>query len=86
MAMNGAHGHRLLDSCSAGLSLDTGLGPGDVEVAAVIAALEAVGYRCWEVLEENISVRADPPIGVGPKADTVRSVACLRTLATGGGG
>jgi inosose dehydratase len=62
------------------------LGSGGVDIAGVIAALEADGYRGWYVLEQDVSLRADPPVGAGPKADAVDSVAYLRTLATGGGG
>jgi inosose dehydratase len=59
------------------------LGSGGVDIAGVIAALEGHGYRGWYVLEQDVSLKADPPVGEGPKADAVDSVAYLRTLATG---
>ena len=56
------------------------LGQGGVDIAGVIAALEADGYRGWYVLEQDVSLKGDPPVGEGPKADAVDSVAYLRTL------
>jgi inosose dehydratase len=60
------------------------LGQGGVDIAGVIAALEADGYRGWYVLEQDVSLRGEPPTGSGPKADAVDSVAYLRGLAGGG--
>lgn len=59
------------------------LGRGAVDIAGVIATLEADGYRGWYVLEQDVSLRGDPPIGEGPKADAIESVAYLRGLAGG---
>jgi inosose dehydratase len=59
------------------------LGQGAVDIAGVIAALESDGYRGWYVLEQDVSLRAEPPTGSGPKADAVDSVAFLRGLAGG---
>lgn len=54
------------------------LGAGGVDVAAVLAALDAVGYDGWFVLEQDTSlVRADEVSAVMAE-DDVR--ACLRTL------
>ena len=47
----------------------------------MIAALEADGYRGWYVLEQDVSLKGEPPVGEGPKADAVDSVAYLRSLA-----
>jgi inosose dehydratase len=61
------------------------LGEGGVDIAGVIAALERDGYRGWYVLEQDVSLSAEPPPEAGPKADAVDSVAYLRGLATTGG-
>jgi inosose dehydratase len=61
------------------------LGEGGVDIAGVIATLERDGYRGWYVLEQDVSLTAEPPPGAGPKADAVDSVAYLRGLATTGG-
>ena len=57
------------------------LGKGAVDIAGVIAALEADGYRGWYVLEQDVSLKGEPPVGEGPKADAIDSVAYLRGLA-----
>jgi inosose dehydratase len=56
------------------------LGKGAVDIAGVIRALEDDGYRGWYVLEQDVSLKAGPPEGEGPKADAVESVAFLRGL------
>ena len=43
------------------------LGQGGVDIAGVIAALEANGYRGWYVLEQDVSLKGEPPVGEGPK-------------------
>jgi inosose dehydratase len=53
------------------------LGEGAVDIAGVIDALEDAGYRGWYVLEQDVSLRTDPPPGQGPKADAIESVAFL---------
>jgi inosose dehydratase len=59
------------------------LGEGGVDIAGVIRALEEQGYRGWYVLEQDVSLKSDPPPGSGPKADAVDSVAYLRGLVDG---
>jgi inosose dehydratase len=56
------------------------LGEGGVDIAGVIATLEEQGYRGWYVLEQDVSLKSDPPPGSGPKADAIDSVAYLRGL------
>ena len=56
------------------------LGEGAVDIAGVIEALEASGYRGWYVLEQDVSLKVEPPDGEGPKADAIQSVAYLRGL------
>jgi inosose dehydratase len=53
------------------------LGKGAVDIAGVIDALEDAGYRGWYVLEQDVSLKTDPPPGEGPKADAIESVAYL---------
>jgi inosose dehydratase len=59
------------------------LGEGGVDIAGVIRVLEDDGYRGWYVLEQDVSLRSDPPEGEGPKADAIDSVAYLRGLVGG---
>jgi inosose dehydratase len=59
------------------------LGKGGVDIAGVIRVLEDDGYRGWYVLEQDVSLRSDPPEGEGPKADAIDSVAYLRGLVGG---
>jgi inosose dehydratase len=59
------------------------LGEGAVDIAGVIKVLEDDGYSGWYVLEQDVSLKEDPPEGEGPKADAVDSVAYLRGLVGG---
>lgn len=59
------------------------LGEGAVDIAGVINALEDAGFRGWYVLEQDVSLKTEPPEGEGPKADAINSVAYLRTLVGG---
>jgi inosose dehydratase len=63
--------------------LFTPLGSGGVDIGGVIRTLEADGYRGWYVLEQDVSLSAEPAPGEGPKADAIESVAYLRRLAAG---
>ncbi|HXS72293.1 MAG TPA: TIM barrel protein, partial [Patescibacteria group bacterium] len=60
------------------------LGEGGVDIAGVIQTLEEQGYRGWYVLEQDVSLKSDPPEGEGPKADAVDSVAFLADLVATG--
>lgn len=61
--------------------LFTPLGAGGVDIEGVIRTLEGEGFRGWYVLEQDVSLPAEPPPGSGPKADAIESVAFLRRLA-----
>jgi inosose dehydratase len=61
------------------------LGQGAVDIAGVIATLEDDAYRGWYVLEQDVSLTAEPAEGEGPKADAIDSVAYLRSLASTAG-
>ena len=56
------------------------LGEGGVDIAGVIQTLEEQGFRGWYVLEQDVSLKGDPPEGEGPMADAIDSVAFLRDL------
>lgn len=56
------------------------LGQGGVDIAGVVRELEAQGFQGWYVLEQDVSLAADPPDGEGPKADAIESVDYLRRL------
>jgi inosose dehydratase len=61
--------------------LFTPLGAGGVDIEGVIRTLENDGFRGWYVLEQDVSLPAEPAPGTGPKADAVESVDFLRQLA-----
>jgi inosose dehydratase len=56
------------------------LGRGDVDLAAVVGALEAGGYDGWYVMEQDTVIDAEPPAGAGPAADVAASLAFLEEL------
>lgn len=56
-------------------------GDGDVDLAGVIEVLEGDGFDGWYVLEQDVSLDADPAPGEGPVADAEKSVRYLRSLA-----
>jgi inosose dehydratase len=57
------------------------LGQGDLDVAGVVAGLEAGGYRGWYVLEQDTVLDAEPAPGGGPVADVRASLDFLTGLA-----
>ena len=78
---------------SAGLSYTDGvrvgmyqpLGAGDVDVAAIVTALEHSGYAGWYVLEQDTILDADPAVNASTRAplDDIRaSIDHLRQVAT----
>jgi len=77
---------------SAGLSYTDGvrggmyrpLGAGDVDVLAIVTALERSGYAGWYVLEQDTILHADPaehPDAPAPLADIRASIEHLRRVA-----
>ena len=58
------------------------LGQGDVDVAGVVAALEAADYRGWYVLEQD-TILDGPPKGEGPARAVRESLYHLRGLLGG---
>jgi inosose dehydratase len=58
------------------------LGQGDVDVAGVVAALEAADYRGWYVLEQD-TMLAGPPADEGPVRAVRESLYYLRGLFGG---
>jgi inosose dehydratase len=57
--------------------LYTPLGDGDLDVAAVVRALEDAGYAGWYVLEQDAALFGPPEPGTGPVADVRRSMEFL---------
>ena len=55
------------------------LGAGDIDIAGIVAVLEAHGYGGWYTLEQDTILTA-APTGEGPAADVRASVAYLRGL------
>ena len=58
------------------------LGQGDVDVAGVVGALQAVGYRGWYVLEQD-TILDGPPRDEGPVRAVRESLDYLRRLVGG---
>lgn len=70
------------DAVAAGMYVP--LGAGDVDIAAIVAALEADGYDGWYVLEQDTILTGDPDEGgegPDPVADVRASVAHLLAVA-----
>lgn len=57
------------------------LGAGDVDIAAIVADLEAAGYQGWYVLEQDVMLGAEP-VGAGPRDDVRSSVEYLLKVAS----
>ncbi|MFC7642896.1 hypothetical protein ACFQX6_19750 [Streptosporangium lutulentum] len=58
------------------------LGEGDVDISAIVAALEGSGYAGWYVLEQD-TILTGPPAAGGPDpvADVRASIAHLLAVA-----
>lgn len=66
------------DAVRAGLYVP--LGRGDVDVTAIVTALEDAGYAGWYVLEQDTVLDA-APTGEGPRGDVVESLDHLLGIA-----
>lgn len=58
----------------------TPIGDGDIDFAAIVAALNEVGFDGYYVLEQDIMLDEEPPAGKGPKANAQRSFQALKAL------
>jgi inosose dehydratase len=56
------------------------LGQGDVDIAAIVTALQSAHFAGWYVLEQDHVVANEPAEGSGPVSDAKASVAYLRSL------
>ena len=56
------------------------LGQGDVDIAAIVTALQSAHFAGWYVLEQDHVVAEEPTEGSGPVSDAKASVAYLRSL------
>jgi inosose dehydratase len=61
--------------------LYTPLGGGDLDVAAVVGALEKSGYHGWYVLEQDAALYGAPALSSGPVIDVRRSITYLTEVA-----
>jgi inosose dehydratase len=59
-------------------SLYRPLGQGDIDLRAILAALDAAGYDGWFVLEQDQVLADEPAAGAGPISDARASVDFLR--------
>ncbi len=71
------HTMSLLDATRAGMF--RALGRGDVDIAAVVAALESRGYDGWYVLEQDTTIAEADAGAVDPAADVKTSIDYLAT-------
>jgi inosose dehydratase len=62
--------------------LYTPLGDGDLDIAAIVSALENVGYQGWYVLEQDCALFDEPAAGAGPQLDVHRSIDFLASVAS----
>jgi inosose dehydratase len=74
---SGELGYR--DAVRAGLY--TPLGQGAGRVAELVRLLESHGYRGWYVLEQDVVLSSNPPLGRGPVEEVGRSLDFLKALA-----
>ena len=58
------------------------LGDGMVPIAQVVTILEAAGYDGWYVLETDVALGHEPPVGAGPDRAVARSLDFLRAFDT----
>jgi inosose dehydratase len=56
------------------------LGEGDVDVAAIVGALEGAAYRGWYVLEQDVMLEGEPSVGCGPQLAVHDSRSYLESL------
>jgi inosose dehydratase len=68
-----------LEAVRAGLY--TPLGAGDLDIAAIVTALENAGYSGWYVLEQDCALYGEPDPGAGPVLDVRRSVELLTSIS-----
>ncbi|HEY3629585.1 MAG TPA: TIM barrel protein [Jatrophihabitantaceae bacterium] len=67
-------------STAVGQGLYAPLGDGDLDIAGIVASLEAVGYPGWYVLEQDSALYDEPADGAGPIDDVRRSLDFLTQL------
>jgi inosose dehydratase len=57
------------------------LGEGDLDIAAIVTALEESDYQGWYVLEQDCALFDEPAAGAGPALDVRRSIDFLSSVA-----
>jgi inosose dehydratase len=56
------------------------LGEGDLDIAAIVTALEESDYQGWYVLEQDCALYDEPAAGAGPALDVRRSIDFLSSV------
>ena len=56
------------------------LGQGASRIRETVALLESTGYAGWYVLEQDVVLQSEPPVGAGPAEDVARSLEFLKGL------
>ena len=59
------------------------LGAGELDIGAIVRALEGTGYRGWYVLEQDAILEVPPKEGAGPVLDASTSLEFIRGIASG---
>ncbi|MDT4965115.1 MAG: inosose dehydratase [Pseudonocardiales bacterium] len=62
--------------------LYTPLGDGDLDIAAIVTALEEIGYQGKYVLEQDCALDGEPEPGQGPLLDVRHSIDFLTSVAS----
>lgn len=57
------------------------LGEGDVDIAAIVQALDGEGFEGWWVLEHDVVLSEEPPAEGGPRRDARASLHHLESVA-----
>ena len=57
------------------------LGTGDLDIAAIVGALEGAGYQGWYVLEQDCALATEPGTEEGPARDVAQSIDYLLSVA-----
>ena len=58
----------------------TPIGEGDIDFAAIVTRLDEAGFDGYYVLEQDIMIDGEPPVGEGPIVNARTSLAQLRSL------
>lgn len=57
------------------------IGEGDIDFAEIVKTLDSVGFDGYYVLEQDIMIDGEPPVGAGPIENARKSLLALQALA-----